>query len=219
MWILGLTRLEKTELLPPCGYSLKVYGVFSHRFVFVVVKTSALERSLFLLLVPERVDVGTQAALCARFVTISWWTWFTSTRMEVSTAADTTLRCLSRAVLLVMRWENLISMLPFDRLCCFLVVRTTLGARDFSYAVSGCGQVLKRLRRSCLRPSAEHVSACGRQNEAPRRTREKTSATQGRCGRLRSPNDVQLYTNDWKDTKHHTNHIFVVSRLQQQETS
>ena len=36
-----------------------------------------------------------------------------------------------------------------------------------------------RLRRSCLRPSAEHVSACGRRNEASRRTREKTSDTQG----------------------------------------
>ena len=34
-------------------------------------------------------------------------------------------------------------------------------------------------RRSCLRPSAEYVSACGRRNEAPRRTREKTSGTQG----------------------------------------
>ena len=29
MWILWLTRVEKTELLPPCGYYLKVYGVFS----------------------------------------------------------------------------------------------------------------------------------------------------------------------------------------------
>lgn len=97
---------------------------FPHRFVFVVVKTSALERSLFLLLVLERVDVGTPAVLFARFVTISWWTWFTSTKMEASSAADTTLRCLSPAVLLVMRWENLMSMLLFDRLCCFLVVRT-----------------------------------------------------------------------------------------------
>jgi len=35
-------------------------------------------------------------------------------------------------------------------------------------------------RRSCLRPSAEHVSAYGRRNEAPRCTREKTSGTQGR---------------------------------------
>ena len=34
-------------------------------------------------------------------------------------------------------------------------------------------------RRFSIRPSAEHVSACGRQNEAPRRTREKTSGTQG----------------------------------------
>ena len=97
---------------------------FPHRFVFVVVKTSALERSLFLPLVLEREGVGTQAALFARFVTISWWTWFTSTRMEASTAADTTLRCSSPAVLPVMRWENLMSMLLFDRLCCFLVVRT-----------------------------------------------------------------------------------------------
>ena len=37
----------------------------------------------------------------------------------------------------------------------------------------------EKLRPSCLRPSAEHVSACGRRNEAPRRTREKTSGTQG----------------------------------------
>ena len=34
-------------------------------------------------------------------------------------------------------------------------------------------------RRSCLRPLDEQVSACGRRNEAPRRTREKTSGTQG----------------------------------------
>ena len=34
-------------------------------------------------------------------------------------------------------------------------------------------------RRSCLRPSAEHVSACGQRNEASRRTREETSGTQG----------------------------------------
>ena len=33
--------------------------------------------------------------------------------------------------------------------------------------------------KSCLRPSAEDVSACGRRNEAPRRAREKTSGTQG----------------------------------------
>ena len=60
----------------------------------------------------------------------------------------------------------------------------TLGARGFSCAVSGFVQVLKsdpreKLRPSCLRPSDEHVSACGRRNEAPRRTREKTSGTQG----------------------------------------
>ena len=36
-----------------------------------------------------------------------------------------------------------------------------------------------RLRRSCLQPSAEQVSACGRRNEAPGRTREKSSGTQG----------------------------------------
>ena len=41
----------------------------------------------------------------------------------------------------------------------------TVGARGFSCAVSGFGP--------------EHVSACGRRNEAPRRTREKTSGTQG----------------------------------------
>ena len=41
-------------------------------------------------------------------------------------------------------------------------------------------QVLKSdpLRR-CLRPSAEHMSACGRRDKAPRRTREETSGTQG----------------------------------------
>ena len=52
----------------------------------------------------------------------------------------------------------------------------SLGATGFSSAVSGFVQVLKsdpRYRRSCLRPSAEHVSACVRRNEAPRRVREK----------------------------------------------
>ena len=51
----------------------------------------------------------------------------------------------------------------------------TLGARGFSCAVSGFGQVLKSDPRSrfSLRPSAEHVSACGRRNEAPRRTGKK----------------------------------------------
>ena len=56
----------------------------------------------------------------------------------------------------------------------------TLGARGFSCAVSGFGQAGRSsLHRSCLRPSAEHVSACGRRNEVPCRTREKTSGTQG----------------------------------------
>ena len=67
--------------------------------------------------------------------------------------------------------------------------KITLGARGFSYAVSGFGQVLKSdprvfsrgfAARVSPRPSAEHVSVCGRRNEAPRRTREKTSGTQGR---------------------------------------
>ena len=40
------------------------------------------------------------------------------------------------------------------------------------------------LLRSCLPPSAEHVSACGRRNEAPRRTREKTSGAQGSSPRM-----------------------------------
>ena len=58
----------------------------------------------------------------------------------------------------------------------------TLGARDFSCAVSGFGQVLKsdpreKLRRSCLRPNAEDVSACA--DEALRHTQEKISGTQG----------------------------------------
>ena len=49
----------------------------------------------------------------------------------------------------------------------FRVLRfhVTLGARGFSCAVSGFGQVVS--------------SAFGRRNEAPRRTREKTSGTQG----------------------------------------
>ena len=47
-----------------------------------------------------------------------------------------------------------------------------------------------RLRRSCHWPSAEHVSACGRRNEATRRTREKTSGTQGR-GKLASPLETE----------------------------
>ena len=55
--------------------------------------------------------------------------------------------------------------------------RVTLVARGFSCAVSDFGQVLKS--DLCLRPSAKHVSACGRRNETPRRTREKTSDTQG----------------------------------------
>ena len=54
----------------------------------------------------------------------------------------------------------------------------TLGSRGFSCAVSGFGQVLKklfsRLRRSCLRPK----TCCPVADEA-RRTREKTSGTQG----------------------------------------
>ena len=56
----------------------------------------------------------------------------------------------------------------------------TLGARGFSCANSGFSQVLRSdpLRR-CLRPSAEHVSACGRRDKAPRRKREETSGTQG----------------------------------------
>ena len=53
--------------------------------------------------------------------------------------------------------------------------KCTVGARGFSSAVSAFGQVLKSewLRRSCLRSLAEHVSAGGRRNEAPRRTRKK----------------------------------------------
>ena len=50
----------------------------------------------------------------------------------------------------------------------------TLGAWGFSCAVSGFGQVLKSDPR-------ELVSACGGRNEAPRRTREKTSGTQGKA--------------------------------------
>ena len=59
-----------------------------------------------------------------------------------------------------------------------------------SCAVSGFGQVLKSDPRDFAarvfdRPSAEHVSACGRRNEAPTRTREKTSGTQGNWAGVR----------------------------------
>ena len=52
----------------------------------------------------------------------------------------------------------------------FRVLRfhVTVGARGFSCTVSVFGQVF-----------GEHVSACGWRYEAPRRTREKTSGTQG----------------------------------------
>ena len=48
----------------------------------------------------------------------------------------------------------------------------TLGARDFSSAVSGFCQVFIVTRRSWLRPTAEDVSAFGN-TENSRRTREK----------------------------------------------
>ena len=52
---------------------------------------------------------------------------------------------------------------------------STLGARDFSSAVSGFCQVfiVTRLRRSWLRPTAEDVSAFGQHTENSRPTREK----------------------------------------------
>ena len=49
----------------------------------------------------------------------------------------------------------------------------TLGARDFSCAVSGFGQVLKSLP-----PKAEDVRPAA--DEAPHHTREKISGTQGK---------------------------------------
>ena len=62
----------------------------------------------------------------------------------------------------------------------------TLGARDFSSAVSGFCQVFimtraffSQLRRSWLRPTAEDVSAFGRHRKFPPDER-KTSGTQGR---------------------------------------
>ena len=56
------------------------------------------------------------------------------------------------------------------------------------YAPSGMGREVPwvpeafhaRFPLVSVRPSAEHVAACGRQDEAPRRAREKTSGTQGR---------------------------------------
>ena len=69
----------------------------------------------------------------------------------------------------------------------------TLGARGFSCANSGFSQVLRSdpLRR-CLRPSAEHVSACGRRDKAPRRKREETSGTQGSTFLLYGPKNCVL---------------------------
>ena len=66
---------------------------------------------------------------------------------------------------------------------CYVLVRKsylafdwapTLGAKGFSFRVSGFGQVLKSDPREPL-----VSSAFGRRNEAPRRTREKTCGTQG----------------------------------------
>ena len=58
----------------------------------------------------------------------------------------------------------------------------TLGARDFSRAVSGFCQVFivtrASLRRSWLRPTAEDVSAVGQHRRFPPHAR-KTSGTQG----------------------------------------
>ena len=57
----------------------------------------------------------------------------------------------------------------------------TLGASGFSCAVSRSGQVLKSDPRETffLEASPLVSSAFGRRNEAPRRTREKTSSTLG----------------------------------------
>ena len=62
----------------------------------------------------------------------------------------------------------------------------TLGARDFSSAVSGFCQVFivtraffSRLRRSKLRPTAEDVSAFSQHRKFPPHAR-KTSGSQGR---------------------------------------
>ena len=65
------------------------------------------------------------------------------------------------------------------------LVFTLLVARGFSCAVSGFGQVLKSDLRFFLfslfflAASPLVSSAFGRQSEAPRRTREKTSGIQG----------------------------------------
>ena len=87
-----------------------------------------------------------------------------------------------------MKWKKILVLSKRNSVNFFFLVgylrirsKCTLCARGFSCAVSAFGQVLKSEwpRRSCLRPLAEHVSACGRRNEASRRTREKTSGTQG----------------------------------------
>ena len=62
---------------------------------------------------------------------------------------------------------------------------------DFTQVVALTVFISTRAKSSSLvsvRPLAEHVSACGPQNEAPRRTREKTTGTQGK-----SPTDWSRY--------------------------
>ena len=75
--------------------------------------------------------------------------------------------------------EYFFSLSPSSNFCASLLL-AILGARDFSCAVSGFGQVLKSdpLRRSCLRPKAEDVSACGRQRSLSHATK-KISGSQG----------------------------------------
>ena len=81
------------------------------------------------------------------------------------------------------------------------MVLGTLGARDFSSAVSGFCQVFivtraksffSRLRRSWLRPTAEDVSAFGQHRKFPPHAR-KTSGTQGRFWGTLSQNYRRLY--------------------------
>ena len=66
--------------------------------------------------------------------------------------------------------------------------QTSLGAGDFSCAVSGFGQVLKSDPRE--KPNSEDFRPAA--DEAPRHTREKISGTQGRSKRTVRNREVSV---------------------------
>ena len=76
-----------------------------------------------------------------------------------------------------MKWKKILVLSKRNSVNFFFWSVIYVSGQNVPSVVSAFGQVLKSEwpRRSCLRP----VSACGRRNEASRRTREKTSGTQG----------------------------------------